>query len=127
MHEALGLDIADGNEKVRVHMPSTLQIPDDVMQKLRQRAQQEGTDPDELAASLLRYLLEPLREGKVERQRAIAALQDDGLLRPVNPELVQQYVKPRSRSERNAIRSQLRQLAISPSLSEMIVEDRGAR
>ena len=62
-----------------------------------------------------------------ERERVRAIFKEAGLLSEVDPEMVKQYVKPRSKEEVEEMRQRLRQLSFSPTFSEMIIEDRGPR
>ncbi len=61
-----------------------------------------------------------------ERDRAVQALQQAGLLRPVSPELVSRYVHL-SPQEREAVRQELASRRFEPPLSQQIIEDRGDR
>jgi|GEM_PF-4715168 prevent-host-death family protein len=61
-----------------------------------------------------------------ERDRAVQALQQAGLLRPVSPELVSRYVHL-SPQEREAVRQELASRRFEPPLSQQIIEDRGER
>ena len=61
-----------------------------------------------------------------ERDRAVQALQQAGLLRPVSPELLSRYVHL-SPQEREAVRQELASRRFEPPLSQQIIEDRGER
>jgi len=59
-----------------------------------------------------------------ERDRAVQALQQAGLLRPISPELVSRYVRL-SPQEREVVRQELAKLRFEPPLSQQIIQDRG--
>jgi prevent-host-death family protein len=61
-----------------------------------------------------------------ERDRAVQALQQAGLLRPVSPELVSRYVRL-SPQEREAVRQELASRRFEPPLSQQIIQDRGEK
>ena len=60
-----------------------------------------------------------------EPDRAVQVLQEAGLVRPVSPELVSRYVHLSS-SERETARQELAGRRFEPSLSQQIIQDRGA-
>ena len=134
---------------------TTVQVPRDVMEKLEKRAAKRGVKPQKLAVEILRKGLaakprrarngngqkaEPVvapappqtesaapAEPETERERLRRILREAGLTRPVSPELLKKYVKPRSPEERAAMLERLQQISFTPTLSEMIIEDRGPR
>ncbi|MGQ9490434.1 MAG: type II toxin-antitoxin system Phd/YefM family antitoxin [Anaerolineae bacterium] len=59
-----------------------------------------------------------------DRERAIQALQQAGLIRPVSGELVDRYAHLEA-DEREAIRTQLAERRFDPPLSEQISAERG--
>jgi len=59
-----------------------------------------------------------------ERDQAIRALQQAGLLRPVSADLVNRYARLEP-DQREAIRQELAERRFNPPLSEQIIEDRG--
>lgn len=59
-----------------------------------------------------------------ERDQAIQALQQAGLLRPMSAELVERYVYL-TPAQRAKARAELTRLRFEPPLSEQIIEDRG--
>jgi len=59
-----------------------------------------------------------------ERDQAIRALQQAGLLRPVSADLVNRYARLEP-EQREAIRQELAERRFNPPLSEQIIEDRG--
>jgi len=61
-----------------------------------------------------------------ERDRAVQALQQAGLLRPVSPELVRRYVRL-SPQEREVVRQELASKRFEPPLSQQIIQDRGEK
>ena len=59
-----------------------------------------------------------------DRDQAIRALQQAGLLRPVSADLVNRYARLEP-EQREAIRQELAERHFNPPLSEQIIEDRG--
>ena len=59
-----------------------------------------------------------------ERDQAIRALQQAGLLRPVSADLVNRYARL-DPDQREAVRQELAERHFNPPLSEQIIEDRG--
>ena len=59
-----------------------------------------------------------------ERDQAIRALQQAGLLRPVSADLVNRYTRLEP-DQREAVRQELAERHFNPPLSEQIIEDRG--
>jgi prevent-host-death family protein len=59
-----------------------------------------------------------------DRDQAIRALQQAGLLRPVSADLVNRYARLEP-EQREAIRQELAERRFNPPLSEQIIEDRG--
>ena len=59
-----------------------------------------------------------------DRDQAIRALQQAGLLRPVSADLVNRYARLEP-EQREAIRQELAERRFNPLLSEQIIEDRG--
>jgi prevent-host-death family protein len=59
-----------------------------------------------------------------DRDQAIRALQQAGLLRPVSADLVNRYARLEP-EQREAVRQELAERHFNPPLSEQIIEDRG--
>ena len=110
-------------------MGMTVQIPERLVSALERRAGEEGKEPQAIVDEILEKELngEATAKPLTERAKGRALLRELGLTRPVSPELVKQYVKPRSDEEREAMLKRLQQISVSPPLSEMIIEDRGPR
>jgi len=108
---------------------AAMMIPEDVMEELRRRAAQRGVKPQTLAVEILRKGLLPKRRRrprpKTERGRVIEALHKSGLVRPVDRALIQKYVQPMSPADREVLRYRLTQRTFRPTLSEMVIQDRG--
>jgi len=61
-----------------------------------------------------------------EKELAVQALQQAGLLRPISPELMRRYVRL-SPQEREVVRQELAKLRFEPPLSQQIIQDRGEK
>lgn len=61
-----------------------------------------------------------------DREQAIQALQQAGLLQPVSADLINRYVRL-TPAEREQTRNRLAQHRFDPPLSEQIIEDRGEK
>jgi prevent-host-death family protein len=75
--------------------------------------------------------LEALEQGAIpppttERDRAVQALEQAGLLRPVSDELASRYVRL-GPQEREAVRRELAARHFEPPLSEQVIQDRAER
>ena len=108
----------------------TLQLPNEVYERLRAKASQQGKPVEEIAQALLvkhstvlhADLLAPAPPG--ERERAIAVLRDAGLLAESGPELKARAA--RSTLTLEQARAILDRAGGKP-LSEIIIEMRGPK
>lgn len=108
--------------------PLTLELSPEVLRQLERCAQQRGIQPTAIAQEILeRELGERTRERDLgsEGIRIRSALRKAGLTRPVSRRLVDKYVRVRDPRAREAMRQRLQQKRFEPTLSEIIVEDRG--
>jgi DNA repair photolyase len=104
-------------------MTVTIQIPDDVMQKLQQRANREGIEPYSLATDILRNALEPGSTPTSERAAVLQALREAGLLVELSPELRKKIIPGVTHKE---VREALARAGGQP-LSEMAIQQRGPK
>jgi DNA repair photolyase len=104
-------------------MSVTIQIPDDVMLKLQQRANREGIEPYSLATDLLRNALEPPAASTSERDAILQALREAGLLVELSPELRKRIIPGVTHKE---VREALARAGGQP-LSEIAIEQRGPK
>ncbi len=106
-----------------------IEFPANVAKRLEERARSEGKEPSAVVVEIVEKELPPTPPDKplTERERVRAIFKEAGLLSEVDPEMVKQYVKPRSEEEVEEMRQRLRQLSFSPTFSEMIIDDRGPR
>jgi hypothetical protein len=111
-----------------VEMSLTVEIPDKLAARLKQRAEESGKQPGEAVVEIVEKELAAIMQDKpmTERERIRAILKEAGMLSEVSPELLKRYVTTRTPEEREELLKRLQQISISPTFSEMIIEDRKA-
>ena len=100
----------------------TLELPKDLLSLLQERASKGGQEPQEAALRILQKELAP--EAKSEREQVIEALRASGLVRPLSEDL-RQMIDPDIDYE--AVRRELAERSFDPSLSQIILENRGEK
>jgi hypothetical protein len=101
----------------------SIQIPDDVMLKLQQRANREGVEPNSVAADILRAALRHDKPVVNEREAVLRTLREAGLLVGLSPELQKRIIPGVTHEE---VRESFAKAAGKP-LSEIVIEQRGPK
>jgi hypothetical protein len=108
-------------------MTVTVHLPEMLEEALKRRAQQIGKKPEDVIIDIVAKELDSTAAVRpmTEREKVRAALKAGNFLTEVSPELVKRYVTTHSEEERDALLKELQKISLSsPTLSEMIIEDR---
>lgn len=104
-------------------MTVMIQIPDDLMHKLQQRATREGIEPYSLATDILRSALEPGVSTASERSAVLEVLRRAGLVVELSTELRKKIIPGVTHKE---VRDTLARADGQP-LSEIAIQQRGPK